>query len=81
MFLNTLFFFIYKKNTTHANSHYNIKMERGLVMLLHSIIIGIVIYFIMIYLGQNKILAENRSILLSTLILTYMILFGHGLVQ
>ena len=54
-------------------------MERGLVMLLHSIIIGIVIYFIMIYLGQNKILAENRSILLSTLILTYMILFGHGL--
>jgi hypothetical protein len=54
-------------------------MERGLIMLLHSIIIGIVIYIIMIYLGQSQIMAENRSILISALILAYMILFGHGL--
>lgn len=54
-------------------------MERGLIMLLHSIIIGIVIYIIMIFLGQNQIMAENRSILISALILAYMILFGHGL--
>jgi hypothetical protein len=30
-------------------------------------------------LGQNQIVAENRSILLAALILMYMILFGHGL--
>ena len=54
-------------------------MERGLIMLLHSILIGIFIYIFMIYLGQTQIMAENRSILLSALILAYMILFGHGL--
>ena len=54
-------------------------MERGLIMLLHSLLIGIFIYGFMIYLGQSQIIAENRSILLSALILVYMILFGHGL--
>jgi hypothetical protein len=54
-------------------------MERGLIMLLHSIIIGVLIYIFMIYLGQNQKIAENRSILLSALILIYMIVFGHGL--
>jgi len=54
-------------------------MERGLIMLLHSVFIGIVIYAVMIYLGQSQIMAENRSILISALILVYMILFGHGL--
>ena len=54
-------------------------MERGLIMLLHSIIIGVVIYIFMIYLGQKQMVAENRSILLSALMLAYMILFGHGL--
>jgi len=49
-------------------------------MLLHSAIIGILLYFFMIYiLGQKQIVAENRSILLAALILIYMILFGHGL--
>lgn len=55
-------------------------MERGLIMLLHSIFIGLVLYIIMIYiLGQNKMVAENRSILAAAVILIYMILFGHGL--
>ncbi len=54
-------------------------MERGLIMLLHSLLIGIFIYVFMIYLGQSQIMAENRSILISALILAYMILFGHGL--
>ena len=55
-------------------------METGLMMLLHSAIIGILLYFFMIYiLGQKQIVAENRSILLAALILIYMILFGHGL--
>ena len=30
-------------------------------------------------LGQPQIVAENRSILMASLILAYMILFGHGL--
>jgi hypothetical protein len=50
------------------------------MMLLHSVIIGILLYLFMIFvLGQNQIVAENRSILLGGLILVYMILFGHGL--
>lgn len=55
-------------------------MERGLMMLMHSVIIGILLYLFMIYiLGQRQIVAENRSILLASLMLVYMILFGHGL--
>jgi hypothetical protein len=55
-------------------------MERGLMMLLHSVIIGIVLYVIMLFgLKQRPVVAENRSILLAALILIYMILFGHGL--
>jgi hypothetical protein len=50
------------------------------MMLLHSVIIGIVLYMIMIFgLGQQQIVAENRSILIASGVLIYMILFGHGL--
>ena len=56
------------------------QMEKGRMMLLHSAIIGILLYIFMIFiLGQNKNVAENRSILLAAVILIYMILFGHGL--
>jgi hypothetical protein len=55
-------------------------MENGRMMVLHSVIIGILLYLIMIFiLGQKQIVAENRSILLAAFILIYMILFGHGL--
>ena len=55
-------------------------MEKGRMMLLHSVIISILLYLFMIYvLGQNKNVAENRSILLAAVILIYMIVFGHGL--
>jgi hypothetical protein len=55
-------------------------MERGLVMLLHSLMIAIVLYIIMVFfLKQRQVLAENRSILLGAFALIYMILFGHGL--
>lgn len=55
-------------------------MENGRMMLMHSIIIGILLYLFMLFiLGQRPIVAENRSILLAALILVYMILFGHGL--
>lgn len=50
------------------------------MMLLHSLIIGIVAYLIMVFLlKQDQEVAENRSILLMAIVLIYMILFGHGL--
>lgn len=55
-------------------------MEKGRTMLLHSVVIGILLYMFMIFiLGQNKDVAENRSILLAAVVLIYMIVFGHGL--
>jgi hypothetical protein len=55
-------------------------MENGKMMLLHSIMIGLLLYFFMIFvLGQKQSVAVDRSILIASLILIYMILFGHGL--
>ena len=49
-------------------------------MLLHSAIIGIVLYLIMVYvLKQRQVVAENRSVLLAAVALIYMIVFGHGM--
>jgi len=46
----------------------------------HSLLIGIVLYVFMVFvLGQRPFVAENRSILLASLALAYMMLFGHGL--
>ena len=55
-------------------------MERGLMMLLHSLVIGVVLYILMVFVfKQNMQMAENRSILIASALLIYMILFGHGL--
>ena len=55
-------------------------MERGLIMLAHSILIGIILYLLMVYgFNQSGATAENRSILIASVALIYMILFGHGL--
>ncbi len=55
-------------------------MEKGRMMLMHAIVIGILLYIFMFFiLGQRQSVAENRSILFAALILAYMILFGHGL--
>jgi hypothetical protein len=55
-------------------------MERGLVMVLHSAVIGLILYLLMVYVFKQKdYVAENRSILISAVILIYMILFGHGM--
>jgi len=55
-------------------------MESGLSMVLHSVVIGVILYiFMVIGLGQQRNVAENRSILMASCILIYMILFGHGL--
>ena len=55
-------------------------MERGLMMLLHSLLIGLLLYVIMVFLmNQPARIAEDRSVLLGALVLVYMVLFGHGL--
>ena len=55
-------------------------MEHGRMMVLHSVIIGVLLYFFMTFiLKQTQVVAENRSILAAALVLAYMILFGHGL--
>lgn len=56
------------------------RMERGLVMLMHSALIGLVSYVFMFFvLGQPMARAENRSVLLGAVVLIYMIVFGHKL--
>lgn len=55
-------------------------MESGLMMLLHSVVIGVVAYIVMFFvLKQRSVVAQNRSLLLFAIVLAYMILFGHGL--
>jgi hypothetical protein len=55
-------------------------MERGLMMVVHSAVIGTLLYLGMTFLlGQSQPIAENRSILVAAFVLIYMILFGHGL--
>lgn len=50
------------------------------MMLLHSAIIGVLLYLLMVYvLGQKPAVAENRSLVLAALALVYMVMFGHGL--
>jgi hypothetical protein len=49
-------------------------------MVVHALVIGILLYLFMFYiLGQSQDVSENRSILIASVILAYMILFGHGL--
>ena len=53
-------------------------MERGLIMVVHGVIIGLVAYAVMIYgLKQGPMLAENRSVLVGALAVAYMVVFGH----
>ena len=55
-------------------------MERGLTMLMHALLIGVILYVVMVYvLGQRPAVAENRSIVISALVVIYMIMFGHGM--
>lgn len=55
-------------------------MESGFTMLIHSVIIGVVLYVFMVYiLKQRQAVAENRSIVLAAVVLIYMVMFGHGM--
>jgi len=54
--------------------------ERGIMHLLHSAVIGVVLYLILLYvLKQSPSKAENMSVLVGGVALVYMVLFGHGL--
>jgi len=49
-------------------------------MILHSLIIGLILYFIMIFIfKQDQVKAETRSILIRAIVLIYMIVYGHDL--
>ena len=51
-------------------------IERGLIMVLHSVVIGVVLYLLMVFVfNQNTKMAEYRSILVAAVVLIYMILF------
>ena len=53
-------------------------MERGLVMVVHGVILALVSYVVMVYgLKQRAGVAENRSVLLGALAVAYMVIFGH----
>jgi len=55
-------------------------MENHWMMVVHSVIIGTVACLFMIFaLGQQNEVAERRSILIASVVLIYMILFGHGM--
>ena len=57
-----------------------IVMERGIMMVVHSIMIALLAYGVMVFgLKQSTIVAEDRSVLLGALLLVYMVMFGHGL--
>jgi len=54
--------------------------ENAFMMFIHSSIISIILYFIMIIvLRQRRDVALDRSILIGAITLIYMIVFGHGL--
>ena len=49
-------------------------------MVVHSVVIGVALYAVMVFLlKQSPTVAENRSILIASAVLIYMIVFGHGL--
>ena len=80
--LNRLFFiFSQLQYITSVKKTKHKKMsERGLTMLVHSVVIGVALYAVMVFLlKQSPAVAENRSILIASAVLIYMIVFGHGL--
>ena len=55
-------------------------MERALMMVVHSLLIGLVLYLLMVFaLRQSQAVAETRSVFIAGLVLVYMVAFGHGL--
>jgi len=45
-------------------------MERALIMVLHSVVIGLILYALMVYVfNQKPLIAESRSILIAAVLL------------
>lgn len=54
--------------------------ERGLLMLAHASVFAMVAYATMVYgMGTSQSVAENKSMLVLSGVLAYMVLFGHSL--
>ncbi len=54
--------------------------ESSLDMVLHSFIIGIVTFGVLVYaLNKQVIPSIDKAVLVSSLALTYMVVFGHKL--
>ena len=54
-------------------------MSKNLEHILHASILGFLLYFIMtLFLGQNSNKACGRSIILASISLIYMIMYGHN---
>ena len=55
-------------------------MNSGFEHLLHSVILGVLLYFVMVFiLKQSYSMAQDRSMLIAALAFIYMMLFGHSL--
>jgi hypothetical protein len=55
-------------------------MNSSFEHLLHSVILGVLLYFVMVFvLKQSYRTAQDRSMLIAALALVYMLLFGHSL--
>jgi hypothetical protein len=54
-----------------------LKMESGLQMSVHAIIIGVIIYIVLVSMGTSDAKAQDRSALVAGIALVYMVLFGH----
>lgn len=54
--------------------------ERGLLMLAHASVFAMVAYATMVYgMGTSQSVAENKSMLVLSGVLAYMVFFGHSL--
>jgi len=55
------------------------KMKQNLEHVMHAVILGIALCFVMVqFLGQSQEMACSRSIVIASLALIYMIMFGHS---
>lgn len=56
------------------------KQERGIVMLMHAGVMGLVAYLVIMYgLKKTASVAENQSLVFASVALIYMIMVGHKL--
>jgi hypothetical protein len=55
-------------------------MESGLTMVVHAVVIGLALYFVMCcVLNQPARVSEDRSVAIAAAVLLYMVVFGHRL--